>query len=316
MPMEGNASSSGGFDPPGRYFAGRSSAASEPGPEPTPSLRPAESVVSDDSDPGSQAPVASCPVASGLGFVLASPAFASSSQSPVPTPGSWAAVGDVSSRTELVDQLSRLRPDARDRIARLCMRMGSPPGPGPAAVKPKSLFPLAGPAVHTPKSSFPPATPAPTVPEIRAPPAPLDELGFPPEVTSVDCAALASGIMAPASRLDDPAALADFLSSISAPDTLADAVKSAGFHTLGALAFALSDPSDSDEVMRFIRVILKIPDGDATATFRPDVSCLRRTVLEACSIAPPRAASAAAPSQLPTVYYCAFRVDFEQTYGG
>jgi len=51
--------------------------------------------------------------------------------------------------------------------------------------------------------------------------------------------------------------------------------------------------------MKFIRVILKIPDGDATATFRPDVSCLRRTILEACSIAPPRAASAAAPSQLP-----------------
>jgi len=85
---------------------------------------------------------------------------------------------------ELVDQLSRLRPDTRDRIARLCARMGSPPGPGPAAAKPKSLFPPACPAVQTPKSSFPLATPAPAVPEIRAPPAPLDELGFPPEVTS------------------------------------------------------------------------------------------------------------------------------------
>ncbi|CAE7442015.1 slc47a1, partial [Symbiodinium sp. CCMP2456] len=150
------------------------------------------------------------------------------------------------------------------------MRMGSPPGPGPAAAKPKSLFPLAGPAVQTSKSSFP----------------------------QVGCAALDFGIMPPASRLDDPSALADFLSSISAPDTLAAAIKNAGFHTLGALAFALSDPSDPDEVMRFIRVILKIPDGDSAATFRPDVSCLRRTVLEACSIAPPRAASAAAPSQL------------------
>ncbi|CAE7889740.1 slc47a1, partial [Symbiodinium necroappetens] len=115
----------------------------------------------------------------------------------------------------------------------------------------------------------------------------------------VDCAALDFGIMPPASRLDDPSALADFLSSISAPDTLAAAVKSAGFHTLGSLASALTDPSDPDEVMQFIRVILKIPDGDATATFRPDVSCLRRTILEACSIAPPRAASANAPSQLP-----------------
>ena len=114
----------------------------------------------------------------------------------------------------------------------------------------------------------------------------------------VACAAVDFGIMPPASRLDDPSALADFLSSISAPDTLAAAIKSAGFHTLGSLAFALSDPSDPDEVMQFIRVILKIPDADASATFRPDASCLRRTILEACSIAPPRAASANAPSQL------------------
>ncbi|CAE7256830.1 slc47a1 [Symbiodinium sp. CCMP2456] len=147
------------------------------------------------------------------------------------------------------------------------MRMGTPSGPKASA----SSFPPASPAPAKPKSSFPP----------------------------VDCAALDFGIMPPASRLDDPSALADFLSSISAPDTLAAAVKSAGFHTLGSLAFALTDPSDPDEVMKFIRVILKIPDGDATATFRPDVSCLRRTILEACSIAPPRAASANAPSQLP-----------------
>ena len=116
----------------------------------------------------------------------------------------------------------------------------------------------------------------------------------------VACVAVDFSIMPPASRLDDPSALADFLSSISAPDTLAAAIKSAGFHTLGSLAFALSDPSDPDEVMQFIRVILKISDADATATFRPDVSCLRRTILEACSIAPPRAASANAPSQLPS----------------
>ena len=107
--------------------------------------------------------------------------------------------------------------------------------------------------------------------------------------------------MPPASRLDDPSALADFLLLISAPDTLAAAIKSAGFHTLGSLAFALSDPSDPEEIMQFIRVILKIPDADANAAFRPDVSCLRRTILEACTIAPPRAASANAPSQpLPT----------------
>ncbi|CAE7920401.1 slc47a1, partial [Symbiodinium sp. KB8] len=166
----------------------------------------------------------------------------------------------------MVDQLSRLRPDTRDRIVQLCTRMGSPPLP------------------NAPKSSFPPARPNSAVPKADAP--------------RVACAAVDFGIMPPASRLDDPSALADFLSSISAPDTLAAAIKSAGFHTLGSLAFALSDPSDPDEVMQFIRVILKIPDADASATFRPDASCLRRTILEACSIAPPRAASANAPSQL------------------
>ena len=50
------------------------------------------------------------------------------------------------------------------------------------------------------------------------------------------------------SRLDDPSALPVFLSSISAPDSLASALKAAGYNTLGTLAYALSDPSDPELV--------------------------------------------------------------------
>ena len=174
MAFEGNASASGGFDPPGRYFMQRAAAVSEPGPEPTPSLRPEESDDGRVSDPGNPAPITS-PVAPGLGFIVASPTYASSVQSPATNPGSWATVGDVSTGSELVDQLSRLRPDTRDRIVHLCMRMGTPSGPKASA----SSFPPASPAPAKPKSSFPPASPAPAEPKVHAPPTPLDELGFP-----------------------------------------------------------------------------------------------------------------------------------------
>ena len=49
-----------------------------------------------------------------------------------------------------------------------------------------------------------------------------------------------------------------------------------------------------DQVTSFIRSVLKVPDGDPSATFSPDASRLRRAVHEACSLAPP--CSAAAPS--------------------
>ena len=71
MAFEGNASGSGGFDPPGRYFVQRAAAASEPGPEPTPSLL---SVDSDDdslSDHGNQASTDPPCAASGPGPVAA-----------------------------------------------------------------------------------------------------------------------------------------------------------------------------------------------------------------------------------------------------
>ena len=59
------------------------------------------------------------------------------------------------------DQLSRLRPDTRDRIVQLCTRMGSPPLP------------------KAPKSSFPSARPASAVPKADARLVQTDDLGFP-----------------------------------------------------------------------------------------------------------------------------------------
>ena len=67
---------------------------------------------------------------------------------------------------------------------------------------------------------------------------------------------LVFGVMSAVSSLDDPSALPVFLSSISAPDSVASALKAAGFNSLGTLTFALSDPSDSEQVTSFIRSIL------------------------------------------------------------
>ena len=101
------------------------------------------------------------PAASGPGGVLASDSYASSLPSPGAFPGLWATVGDMSTGAEMVDQLSRLRPDTRDRIVQLCNRMGSPPLP------------------KAPKSSFPPARPASAVPKADARRVQTDALGFP-----------------------------------------------------------------------------------------------------------------------------------------
>ena len=161
MAFEGNASGSGGFDPPGRYFVQRAAAASEPGPEPTPSLLPEDSDDDSFSDHGNRALTDPPPAASGPGFVMASDSYVPSLPSPGPSPGSWATVGDMSTGSEMVDQLSRLRPDTRDRIVQLCTRMSSPPLP------------------KAPKSSFPPARPASAVPKADAPRVQTDDLGFP-----------------------------------------------------------------------------------------------------------------------------------------
>ena len=161
MAFEGNASGSGGFDPPGRYFLQRAAAASEPGPEPTPSLLP--EVSDDDSllDHGNRASTDPPPAASGPGSAVASDSHVSSLPSPAPSPSSWATVGDTSTGSEMVDQLSRLRPDTRDRIVQLCARLGSPPLP------------------KAPKSSFPPVRPASAVPKAVASRVQTDDLGFP-----------------------------------------------------------------------------------------------------------------------------------------
>eukprot|EP00439_Symbiodinium_sp_Y106_P048308 s1095_g6.t1 len=95
------------------------------------------------------------------------------------------------------------------------------------------------------------------------------------------------------SRLDDPSALPVFLSSISAPDSLASALKATSFNTLGTPAFALSDPSDSELVSSFIW------EGDPSATFSPEAFRLRRAIHEACSLAPPSAAAPSAPALVP-----------------
>ena len=160
MAFEGNASGSGGFDPPGRYFVQRAAAASEPGPEPTPSLLPEDSDDDSLSDHGNQASTDPPRAASGPGVVVASESYVSSLPSPGPSPGSWATVGDMSTGSEMVNQLSRLRPDTRDRIVQLCTRMGSPPLP------------------KAPKSSFPPARPASAVPKADARLVQTDDLGF------------------------------------------------------------------------------------------------------------------------------------------
>ena len=147
MAFEGNASGSQGFDPPGRYFVQRTAAASEPGPEPIPSLLPGDS--DNDSAPDSGHPASSDPPAAAAGSGSVAAAYTPAQvPNPGPCPG-WATLGDSSTGPQMAAQLSRLRPHTRDRIVQLCTSMA----PMPKA--PKSTFPPVHPASSVPKADGP-----------------------------------------------------------------------------------------------------------------------------------------------------------------
>ncbi|CAE7209933.1 unnamed protein product, partial [Symbiodinium necroappetens] len=70
-------------------------------------------------------------------------------------------------------------------------------------------------------------------------------------------------------RLDDPAALVAMLDQLSASPAVRTALSGKGFASLGSLAFAVSDPSDADEVRLFVRSTLSLPDTDASSAAPP-----------------------------------------------
>ena len=82
------------------------------------------------------------------------------------------------------------------------------------------------------------------------------------------------------------------LDQLSASPAVRAALSAKGFASLGSLAFAVSDPSDADEVRLFITSALSLSDTDDAALVSADSSCLRRLLFEASSAAPPKPGSA------------------------
>ena len=110
--------------------------------------------------------------------------------------------------------------------------------------------------------------------------------------------------MAP-SRLDDPALLTETLQGWSAPDSLHSRLLTAGFDTVGKLAFSVSEGDTAAETA-FIHSVLDPPGSAApvSATLvSPSAACLRRLLhmaRQSVSSTPPIPASLGLPAPSPS----------------
>ncbi|CAE7357916.1 unnamed protein product [Symbiodinium sp. CCMP2456] len=71
------------------------------------------------------------------------------------------------------------------------------------------------------------------------------------------------------------------------------------FLSLGSLAFAIADPSDSAQVKLFVQTLLGFQEDDAQAHVSSDAACIRRLFMEAQFASPLRVATGATPMAPP-----------------